>query len=52
MVQYPYSVYLTVVSDFTDKPASFTVSYWFDDRDPDTLTDEEKAASRIGPVAD
>ena len=50
MVQYPYSVYITVVSDFTDNPASFTISYWFDDRDPDTLTDEEKAASRIGPV--
>ena len=50
MVQYPYSVYLTVVSDWTDKPASFTVSYWFDDRDPEALTKEEKEASQIGTI--
>ena len=50
MVQYSYSVYLTVVSDWTDNVASFTVSYWFDDRDPDTLTKEEKEASQIGTI--
>ena len=45
MVQYPYLLYITVVSDFNDDPTSFSISYWFEDRDPDALTDEEKAVS-------
>lgn len=48
MVQYPYLLYITVVSDFNDDPASFSISYWFEDRDPDALTDEEKGVSVTG----
>ena len=52
MVHYPYSLFLVVMSETNEDPASFTVSYRFDNRDPATLTDEEKSASRIGSSLD
>ena len=47
IVPYPYSLYITVVSDFTDLTAEFTMQYWFEDRDPENLTEEEKAADSL-----
>ena len=47
MVPYPYTLYLTVISDFTDSAAEFTISYWYEDRDPESLTEEEKASDSL-----
>ena len=41
-VSYPYLLYLTVVADFTFEPTTFEATYWFENRDPETLTEEEK----------
>ena len=49
MVAYPYSLYLTVVADFTDELSQFEIVYWFDNRDPETLTEEEKLEGSIVP---
>ena len=49
IVSYPYSVYITIVSDPNPpfgNPASFAFSFWFEDRDPETLTDEEKGITQ------
>ena len=48
-VAYPYSLYLTVVADFTDNISEFEIIYWFDNRDPETLTEEEKLEGSIIP---
>ena len=47
MVPYPYSLYLTVISNFTDNAAEFTIQYWFQDRNPEELTEEELANNGI-----
>ena len=47
MVPYPYSLYLTVISNFTDNAAEFTIQYWFEDRNPEELTEEELANNGI-----
>ena len=45
-VDFPYSIYLSVVSGIRDfTPTSFEIYYWFEDRDASSLSDEEKAAS-------
>ena len=49
IVAYPYSLYLTVVADFSTEASQFEVVYWFDNRDPETLTEEEKAEGSIVP---
>ena len=48
LVHYPYVLYLIVASDFVTSPASFDISYWFEDRDPDALTSEERKDSATG----
>ena len=46
-VAYPYSLYLTVVADFSDDLSQFEAVYWFENRDPDVLTEEEKSEGTI-----
>ena len=40
---------MTVVADFTDNISEFEIIYWFDNRDPETLTEEEKLEGSIVP---
>ena len=49
IIAYPYSLYLTVVADFSEEASQFEIIYWFDNRDPETLTEEEKAEGSIVP---
>ena len=49
IVAYPYSLYVTVASDISQDLSEFEIFYWFEDRDPETLTEEEKAEGNIVP---
>ena len=49
IVAYPYSLYVTVASDISQDLSAFEIFYWFEDRDPETLTEEEKKEGSIVP---
>ena len=49
IVAYPYSLYVTVASDISKDLSEFEIFYWFEDRDPETLTEEEKKEGSIVP---